>query len=422
MSESEDERLIVIEKLRERCIANDVCFDTGQGAFTGSHFYRIGFKSGPNRIWETYRDLKEAQSLLSIEFEKYIFSSDFVALCSHKDNSIEFAVRPATEIGLSQIYRHILGVNVLLSQAYIDSRRITLDSPAPGFPSISFGTASDDFYKIVSKFLVLKPITIALGGACFNSIESVNKLITKIANSVLFQLEIISDISLIIEKRQTANSAHKRKVSDSPPIESLQYPKAEYDEAPMSLYWYGSSADRMPLIQFLSFYQVLEYYYPYYSGKEARRRIQAILKDPTFRFDQEADISKILSIIGVSHGASFVKESNQLKTILDECVDERALREFFQQNQERQKFFQKKKGVSKYTVPIKDTDSSLKQEVSNRIYDIRCSIVHTKADPNKDNFILLPNSKEVAELTHDIELVRYIARCVLKDRCSSFGV
>jgi hypothetical protein len=36
----------------------------------------------------------------------------------------------------------------------------------------------------------------------------------------------------------------------------FQYPRIEFDEAPISLYWYARSAAGMPLLQFLAFYQL----------------------------------------------------------------------------------------------------------------------------------------------------------------------
>ena len=49
----------------------------------------------------------------------------------------------------------------------------------------------------------------------------------------------------------------------------LQYPKTEFNDSASSLYWYGPGASGMPLLQFLAFYQVLEFYFPIYSKAEA---------------------------------------------------------------------------------------------------------------------------------------------------------
>ncbi len=38
----------------------------------------------------------------------------------------------------------------------------------------------------------------------------------------------------------------------------------------------------MPLLQFLAYYQSIEYYFPMYSGREAQEKIKNLVKDPSF--------------------------------------------------------------------------------------------------------------------------------------------
>jgi hypothetical protein len=53
-------------------------------------------------------------------------------------------------------------------------------------------------------------------------------------------------------------------------------------------------------------------------------------------------------------------------------------------------------------------------QVADRIYDIRCKIVHTKGDEKDGDIeLLLPYSKEAEKLGHDIDLVRFVAQKVL---------
>ena len=58
--------------------------------------------------------------------------------------------------------------------------------------------------------------------------------------------------------------------------------------------------------------------------------------------------------------------------------------------------------------------SDLITQVCNRVYDIRCKIVHTKEDYQTDSLdILLPFSKEAEQLVYDIELIQYLSQKVL---------
>ncbi|MBZ8140184.1 hypothetical protein CLD22_09785 [Rubrivivax gelatinosus] len=171
----------------------------------------------------------------------------------------------------------------------------------------------------------------------------------------------------------------------------------------------------MPLLQFLAFYQVIEYYFPTYSQAEARRKLKMVLKDPGFRGDREADLGRLLSAIHVSRSGAFGDERSQLRATLMECLDAESLREFITAEPARSEFLSAKaKGLSDQKLPVANPAADLRPDVSERIYEIRCKIVHTKTDARNSEFeLLLPFSKEAELLAHDIELVQFIAQQVL---------
>jgi hypothetical protein len=171
----------------------------------------------------------------------------------------------------------------------------------------------------------------------------------------------------------------------------------------------------MPLLQFLAFYQVIEFYFPTYSKAEAQRKLKAILKDPTFRGERDADVGKLLSAIYISRGGAFGDERSQLRATLTECVDPVALREFLESNKDRKQFYLTKgAGQSYHKIPLANPAADLRNEIAERVYDIRCKIVHTK-DDSRDGEMkqLLPFSPEAQQLLIDIELIQYIAQQVL---------
>ena len=177
----------------------------------------------------------------------------------------------------------------------------------------------------------------------------------------------------------------------------------EYDEIPVSLYWYARSATGMPLLQYLAYYQVIEFYYPTYSQAEARKRIKNILKDPAFRPDKDADIGKILSLF--NYRGRLGDEKTQLKATISECVSIEDLRNFISSDDNRRDFFQSKhKGISTNKILLENENVDLITQVCNRVYDIRCKIVLTKEESHGETLdILLPYSKEAEQLIYDID-------------------
>lgn len=234
------------------------------------------------------------------------------------------------------------------------------------------------------------------------------------ANSLFFQIELVSGVPLaLLRQRRYFRPAGRKEKSIT--IDDIRYPKNEYDDAPISLYWYARSAVGMPLLQFLAFYQVVEFYFPTYYQAEARRKIRTILKNPTFRSDRDADLGKILSAIQIGRGGGLGDERSQFRASITECVDPDSLREFVTETESRIKFFSSKtKGLTDHKLPIANPTIDLRNDVADRIYDIRCKIVHTKADSRSGEIeLLLPFSKEAEQLYYDIELVQYISQQVL---------
>jgi hypothetical protein len=108
-------------------------------------------------------------------------------------------------------------------------------------------------------------------------------------------------------------------------------------------------------------------------------------------------------------------ERSQLRATIAECIDPDSIREFVSVDENRKNFFSSKtKGITEHKIPVANPNLDLRNDVADRIYDIRCKIVHTKSDgQNGEVELLLPFSKEAEQLYYDIELVQYIAQQVL---------
>jgi hypothetical protein len=108
-------------------------------------------------------------------------------------------------------------------------------------------------------------------------------------------------------------------------------------------------------------------------------------------------------------------ERSQLRATLNECLEPGALRAFLTDSEERAKYFSSKTdSLTDQKIQIRNPDADLRNDVADRIYDIRCKIVHTKSGgPRGEVELLLPFSKEAELLYADIELIQFVAREVL---------
>lgn len=379
----------------------------------GDSYVAVGMPNGRDKRWTMFSSSDAIKNILSFEFEKFVFLGEFVATANYSANSIEAVIRPINGMPRHFLQRRLFG-EIVEGE---DAEPIVLEEKYLGrVIKVEIGTASDAMRLLArGPFGRSGALCIKISGVNISQHNQSLQILRKLSDSLFFQLDLQDGfaLSLVRDRRHTRRPGHRPHRRPHERAE-LEFPKIEFDEGPSSLYWYGRSALGMPLLQFLAFYQVIEYYYPTYSQEEAKRRIRAILKDPTFRTDRDGDIGKVLTAVS-GHGRGFGDERSQLRATINACVDTNELREYLEENEERFEFFSaKQKGLTDHKLPLNNSDADLRAPVADLIYDIRCKIVHTKGESSEGEVeLLLPFSKEAELLFFDIELMQYVARKVL---------
>jgi hypothetical protein len=354
-------------------------------------------------------------TMLQTQFEDYSFISGYDAIYSCSNETIEAVLSSAAPTGQSLFrFRRLLG-------------EPPGQGPATSPRQIDLG-ASTDFPDVIIKIGTASRTLLAMTPSAFRTrqysllISSVGKLnhdralgiLEKIADAVLFELDLSYGIPLVLQQeRQPRSMGVSRPVRRQQPI---NFPKYEYDRAPMSLYWYARSAQGLLLLQYLAFYQVVEYYFPVYSEAEIRKKVVNLLKHPTFSPEDHGDIGRLLAVSRATGSRGFGDERSQLKATLLACLDAGDLWGYLTEEEERKTFLSsKKKGLLRaHPIPISNSAADLREDVASRIYDIRCMIVHTKSTGGDAEIeLLLPFSQEARALTHDVGVMEYIATKVL---------
>jgi hypothetical protein len=281
--------------------------------------------------------------------------------------------------------------------------------------AVSIDRASDDLRGLLGlrQRIPQRNLSLRIERVKVTEHDKAVQLLARISNSVFFAIDAEIDVALGLARQRRLPS--ELKSSKRGKALTLQFPEYEYDDAPMSLYWYARSARKMPLLQFLAYYQTIEYYFPAYAEANARRKIKNIVKDPGFRGGRDADRGRIPTAIKGRRGSNFGDERSQLRATLQECLDPDALRSYLESETDLKKFLSTKAGgLTGVKIPINNPTADLRNEVAERIYDIRCRIVHTKKSGSEDDVdMILPFSKEEQRLYFDNNLIEYVSRKVL---------
>lgn len=365
---------------------------------------------------------------LKIDFERYKFIAGYEAIWS-KDFKIIEAEITNIDYTTGRFFFNRLSRLMGKSEVNEDEENISeiteIKFPNIGDLEISLSYSSKEFSFLSvgrekgSSVRNIRRITLKISNANLSTHEGAKDLLEKIANSIFFQIDLTFEIAILLQpKRKTIferRSKRQRKLMNIEEGANFKEPKYEYDNEPMSLYWYAKESENMPIFQFLAFYQAIEFYFPIYSSLDAKQKIQSLIKDPRFNPNKDSDITKIISTIKLSSsGKSFGNEREQLKSTINACTDNNELIEFLKADEKRFNFYSENKGkkLSAKRISVKNDTADFVTEIMERIYEVRCRIVHTKSSDGTYE-ALLPYSSEVNELNFDIELIEFLSRKVL---------
>lgn len=360
-------------------------------------------------IWD-FKDLKQ---ILSVDFEKYIILNTYEGICSYEYNTIEVLVATLAKIPPIILRRKLFGVRGSDDDSEeMEIEVLSIDANV----KLTLSPASKEIKALCSR-VRHSMLSLKLSGLKVERHDDAVQIMKRVSGAFFFQLDLLFGIAFNVVRARHRPIFRRRLKGLGASFNDIIFPSHEYDDAPLSLYWYARSAQGMPLLQFLAYYQVLEFYFPTYFQAEARRRIKRILKSPSFRADRDADIGRVLLALSPKHGAggAIGDERSMLRSTLNECIDPGELRSHLSSDKKRIQFFSSKtKGLTSHKIPLANQSADLRNDVADRIYDIRCKIVHTKNDARDGEVeLLLPFSKEAEQLYYDIELLRYLAGQVL---------
>jgi len=399
--------------VKARCEAAGIKTEIVKSLDEETEWLVVNMPAGRETTRLVVSDEAEAEALLSIDFEKYCMLGDYAGICSYADGTIEASIRPVGIAGpsLSYLNRRLFGVE---DRNISTINPIVLEQPDSEDPIvISLGTPSEDlqvFDRICAGWRTRLSFRITNSKA--RTHDKALRTLERLANALFFQIDLQLGIPLSLQRERPRRRTLRSHRPDGT-RDDLRFPEREYDAQPMSLYWYAKSALGIPLLQFLAFYQVLEFYMPTYSNHEAIARVRNILKDPRFTPDKDPQIARILASLRPS-SRGFGDERSQLEAVIRRCVSADELRDFYTSYEARVEFYDAGfKSIASQKIPLKNEASDLLTETAHRLYEIRCRIVHTKDQADRDLQPLLPYSKETLDLYADISLIEFIANAVL---------
>ncbi|MFE0435222.1 hypothetical protein ACFW2K_09700 [Streptomyces nigra] len=266
--------------------------------------------------------------------------------------------------------------------------------------------------------------TIRISGVTATRHDDALQILNRVSGATFFELDLQYGVAPMLVPSWGSDRARTRIRPELETIETTpRNPQNQYPDKPLSLYWYGRSSSGIPLLEYLAYYQVLEYFFPSFSHRETLEKLRNELLDPRFRPDDDSNLVRIINLASGT-GKGFGSEREQLRSTIGGCVTDGHVRDFIESSEVLADHFSGKQKIKDVTlVNLEDTKNDLLTAVANRVYDIRCRIVHAKEDGGKSSVdLLLPFSKEAEALGPDIELIKFLAQKVLIAGATRLGL
>lgn len=180
----------------------------------------------------------------------------------------------------------------------------------------------------------------------------------------------------------------------------MQFHKIEYEYIP-SLYFNTGLHSNDVRLAFLSFYQVIEYFF-------VRAQNYAFVDEYNL-LPTPIDHNLLRKVLQKYKNS--VSERESLKLVLKKAVDLMSFKAWLSSNTEYIKVYCSN---TNYGIDLSSSDDKIISKIVERIYSFRCSIAHAKGDMNE--YIAIPTLSN-DDIKDEIPLVKYIAFEVLK-KCS----
>ncbi|MHC6219412.1 hypothetical protein [Arthrobacter sp. MMS24-S77] len=391
------------------------------------HYVLLGLPNG-RRTRQVTVFPRDMEDFLRIEFEKYIVLGDYVAVVDTASGRIEAQVVGGGTPGRlsnGRVFQQLPGVEIIADGDAELEQEAFEDGPAPRrFPaenwrlaveqsgvSIEISPASAEF-----EILLERGVTIKVDGVTTSTHEASLEALERYAAAMLFDLDVVYGVPVQLAKRRRANRRRRYERPDHPP----KFPRNRYAGQALELYQYGRAAAGLPLLEYLAYYQSLEYFFPFFAREQTVHSVRSQLLHPGFDALNDVALNRLINLAAPAARGGMA-EREQLRATIRACMDEADLREFVESLPEYKDHFcsknQKVKGVGAFQLSGNQVD--IRDQAADRIYAIRCRIVHSKQDGGGNSEeVLLPSSTETESLQADVEMIRLVAQRALIARAA----
>lgn len=259
-----------------------------------------------------------------------------------------------------------------------------------------------------------RPYTIAVHNLPTESRGECIRRSTPLIESCLFQVSLLRRAPFqILEELPPQAQSERRPAFRFDEItrdKSFPLPRARFNADLVRFYQLGQSSD-VPVLQFLAYYQVLEYHFIAVSDEALYRRLAARINDPRFQ-TTPPHLDRI--VVDVDEHKKATDETEMLAAVLEKFVSEADVIRFIEAYEKHlgEKWYTSRRTRFGAEAEIKLQAGHVFRNVARVIKSVRNALVHS-SDRHDRTDRHVPFSKGTEIVQKDVPLVRYLAERVI---------
>ncbi|WP_199515955.1 hypothetical protein [Nucisporomicrobium flavum] len=398
---------------------------TGRGA--GPWGMRVDLQSGPTIRSVDLSSGEEAAVLLRFPFERWTALRGYEAIFDPGEKRIIAAVTlrgtslskiPGVLVGPPEDVEPVSNGATNLRLAFQlpghlpGPSTLTLVGPMAGLTVELQSQASSEVGALRGRSTSTGQ-TLVIRGVSAQSHDEAHELLEDMAAAVFIELDrnygLAGTLQRTLNDDLVEHEYDQESISPSPP----RLPASRYGRNAAALYLYARTVPfQLPVLEYLGYYQVIEHYMAAFSRATMIKSVSNMLADPEFDHHDEMAVDRLIGVV-LPGGRNRATEREQVRVAVAACLDDAMVAQFLDQRPAAAKALRDASWIAGVRVVVAgDVQVSLVRQIADRIYDLRCRIVHGKEN-HAEAEPLRPFGPEVKRLRHDLHLVRFVAQCVL---------
>jgi len=333
----------------------------------------LGLPSGrSHRTVRLYAE-DELDALLAVDFENYRYADEYLALFHTGTGAIEAALTYSAALAHNFDGTHVWDLpGVKWEHGKSDERVRRYEPPLGWSLSVSNGEITAElspgsaaFKGLHGRHHLVTDVTLKIQHELGSEGPRATELLDGVGRDWLFELDLQYHIGVGLAIVGDRRFSLDRRISASTP----HFPRNAYSQEAHALYWYAADAQGFPLLQFLAYYQILEFYFSLVNRAAAIGRVRLQLKDPAFDPTSDAALGRLIDATADAH-RGLTGEREQLRTTINTCVEEEEIMSWIAENETLKVHFCSRTQPIRGTRPLDLTggQGTVRDQLATRVY------------------------------------------------------